>query len=506
MRYHHLFTLTALLVFHPCLSQAAAHRVAVVIGENAPALEKFAAGELAGQLQKLFEAQATIQISMPADDSHLIFIGSPATNSALKAAAGDQWPKLSAQGHMVKSITVKGRDALVLGGGSPVATLWAVHELGYRLGIRHTLNGDFYPVEKPAFTVSGFDVIMEPRLMVRAWSAFASQPFGGEAWSVEDHKRLITQLSKLKFTHLILPAAMTPQAALRVDGDTPGRKAFQGAKHFVNADIGSDFLTRITAVAAEAGLETQLAAEGDVAQISPGPVNAALLPHFSLESLADSLNAIRSGKKVGFVAKIIIPGDLSASAHFLSRASFVDELSASKSLSELVTPICGKEVDERLLKGFDAAAQAAALISKNDPRLALANGRMITRHLESSEAPPAWWTEAKTLYTTAMNEMYRGNTRARDGARPFILYHAKRFEFAQHYMTSMEAARKAGNAKAKGDKEARSAAIEQAVEAMYNALNALGDVARDPSDRGSIAVLNEFAYKPLIKESEDASN
>ena len=46
--------------------------------------------------------------------------------------------------------------------------------------------------------------------------------------------------------------------------------------------------------------------------------------------------------------------------------------------------------------------------------------------------------------------------------------------------------------------------LEKATESMYNAINALGEVAGDNSDRGVIAVLNEYGYRPLKKEFEAA--
>ena len=44
--------------------------------------------------------------------------------------------------------------------------------------------------------------------------------------------------------------------------------------------------------------------------------------------------------------------------------------------------------------------------------------------------------------------------------------------------------------------------LEAAVEAMYNTITTVADVATDQSDRGLIAVLNEFAYRPLLAEFE----
>jgi hypothetical protein len=46
--------------------------------------------------------------------------------------------------------------------------------------------------------------------------------------------------------------------------------------------------------------------------------------------------------------------------------------------------------------------------------------------------------------------------------------------------------------------------LEKATESTYNALNAYGDVARDPSDRGAIAALAAYTYRPLKAELKAA--
>ena len=98
----------------------------------------------------------------------------------------------------------------------------------------------------------------------------------------------------------------------------------------------------------------------------------------------------------------------------------------------------------------------------------------------------------------------RPHTRARGGARAFSLYHAKRFEFALHYFTCLEETRQAGIAKAAKDKDAQLDHLDKAVEAMHNALGAMADVDRNNGDRGIIAALNEYGFRPLLKELEQA--
>ena len=44
--------------------------------------------------------------------------------------------------------------------------------------------------------------------------------------------------------------------------------------------------------------------------------------------------------------------------------------------------------------------------------------------------------------------------------------------------------------------------LEQALELTYNCINTLSDVAQDQSDRGLIAVMGQYGFRPLMEEFE----
>jgi hypothetical protein len=196
-------------------------------------------------------------------------------------------------------------------------------------------------------------------------------------------------------------------------------------------------------------------------------------------------------------------GDLAPGLHYLSRAAFDPRLTPQAALAELVDSVSGEEVAPRLMKGFGLIEEATDLLDAADESFAETNPDMLIKHLAAQAAPPESWSKAKKNYAAAMDEMYRGNTRARQGGRSFTLYFAKRFEFGLHYMTCVEALRNAGAAKAANDDEKRVAEMEKALESLHSALAAYADVARDPSDRGAIAVLNRHGYR-ILGEALDA--
>jgi len=288
-----------------------------------------------------------------------------------------------------------------------------------------------------AASASLTELVARPANPGGLWNGFTGNAMGQEAWSEAELEERLQQLLQLQYTRVAIPAKVQPFAPIPVAGDTGGRKAFRGASTFENPDLAAiteRFATRARAL----GLE--------VVTAEPQPVSV------------------------------------------LPQNEFADE----RNLSAIVTPMCGEGVAERMWLGFQAIDKASQLIAQNDPQLGYPAPDMILRHLHSKEPLPAWLSEVKALYTTAMNEMYRANTRAREGSRRLTLYHAKRLEFTFHFIASIEALYSAH------DPALRDESLIAAVESLYNALNSYADAARDPSDRGAIALLNEHAYRPLV--------
>jgi hypothetical protein len=233
--------------------------VEIIFAKDALPLEQLAAKELVAYITRLSDATVELRTEPGDTGKHLILLGSPATNPALKKLVGDKWPKLSNQGIYLKSIPPafpKGRDILIVGGGSPVATLWAVHELAERWGVVHLLSGDNFPDEKQLLSLRDFDVLLKPEVDSRTWRTLGEGPESGVSWSLEEQKKLIAQLARLKFNRLDLElhpeqpfldysigdikkntGVLWQGEELRVDGDTPGRDAFAGAKVFENPDL-----------------------------------------------------------------------------------------------------------------------------------------------------------------------------------------------------------------------------------------------------------------------------
>ncbi|MEQ9408700.1 MAG: hypothetical protein RIK87_13270 [Fuerstiella sp.] len=236
------------------LSASAADSVSIVQATDAPPLEKHAAQELKGQLERLFsDITVTVSDETSPNTDATVLIGSPATNPQLAGAFPD-WPKVSDQGIVIQSRP--DRKLHAVGGGSPAATLWAAYELGYRLGIRYLPQGDVYPASRDTLKLESHNVVLEPGLRSRTWQTKYDLAIGPASWSAAEHKTLLRQLAKMKFNRLMLSvtasqpfvqyesggvrkstAALWGDEKFPLDGETVGKKAFGTEKLFENPDF-----------------------------------------------------------------------------------------------------------------------------------------------------------------------------------------------------------------------------------------------------------------------------
>ncbi|MEO6435787.1 MAG: hypothetical protein ABIP55_08500, partial [Tepidisphaeraceae bacterium] len=174
--------------------------VTVVIAPDAPELEKFAANELCGYLNKLFGVDVTPAPSIAGSAKAVFLIGNPTTNLLVSKT---DFPSVSDQGIIVKSVAIDGRPTLIVGGGSAQATLWAVYDLVERWGVRYLLHGDVLPARR-AFEMPTLNVAEEPNLRVRQWRVLNEHAMGPISWGMADYKPVIDQLAKLRFNRLLL--------------------------------------------------------------------------------------------------------------------------------------------------------------------------------------------------------------------------------------------------------------------------------------------------------------
>jgi hypothetical protein len=165
--------------------------------------------------------------------------------------------------------------------------------------------------------------------------------------------------------------------------------------------------------------------------------NVGMLPQMSYSSLQKLISEISAGGWEGFSTRYWIVGDLDFSAYYLSRASFTPDLTPRQALEQLTTPALGEGTFGPTLKAFELIEQATTLIDQNDIGFSFPVPNVVMKHYAGNAPVPEWWGKVKGLYLEAMDEMYRVNTRSREGNRDFSLYLARRCEFAAEYLKAV---------------------------------------------------------------------
>lgn len=504
--------------------QAAPPQVEIVTGPQPSDPVAYAAQMLSTHWQALYHAEVSLVETPAAKPDYRLLLGNPQTNPALARAIGTDWPQQGAQGVVVRVLKNQRTPTVLVGGQSAAAVLWAAAILDEQLGVRYLLHGDQYPPPSAGPDLSGVGLTAEPTQEDRSWVVYDPSPAGLGGWSLAELEPLLGQLAKLRFNRVVLqltedwpfvPDDAQPGRPLLVDerfpvtGDTAGRRCFGGAKFWTPGDFagarsvedweaaGKAFLGGMERASTALGLSAtvDVASAERLAAGEGGWTFPGLLP---APGLAQS--PLRATAAPGIVAvHPRHPGDLDPLALYLARASF-EVVPAAEAVAFAYEPFCGgSDVAGRLQLAYDFLAQAEQLQTDQD-QSALATPRPdLLNDLLSAERGPSkeLVEQLLTLHTNSMNEFYRAHDNASPAGRPVIYYHCMRGEFALYYLSCVQALVAAREAAAAGDSAEALAQHETALEMIYSALNQYSQVARDASDRGTIAVLNAWLYRPL---------
>ena len=177
-------------------------------------------------------------------------------------------------------------------------------------------------------------------------------------------------------------------------------------------------------------------------------------------------------------------------------------MTARSAHDDLFAAITGKQsAADRMWVAYEHIEKATELLDRHDLGFAFPVKGMLLKHYRAEPLEP-WWKEVVEHYNQWLIELYRSREASHPRGRGLLFYYAKRSEYNFFYVTAVEALRNAAIAREKGDNEKALAEIEKAIEAVNDAMEAVGFVAHDQSDRGLVAILKAYAYDPLVEEYE----
>ena len=121
---------------------------------------------------------------------------------------------------------------------------------------------------------------------------------------------------------------------------------------------------------------------------------------------------------------------------------------------------------------------------------------MMMKHWTPDEISP----ELKSVAMQLSNRTCIGARAAQESTepgKPYVQYWIGRLKFGIGYMDAIEAVHAGASAKTTGDRTQAASEASRALALSTERLESYAGVARDRSDKGAIAVMNEYVYRPL---------
>ena len=419
--------------------------VAVIIAPEADKLERFAAAELCGYLDKLYGIKTRPTTEVPELAEAILLVGSLKRNPAATKVLGETgWPKVSDQGIVLKRVRLdrslgdrRGSPneptAMVIGGGSLVATMWAVYELVERWGVRYLIDRDVYPPKQLVYNGVVAELFPLVARMV---------PPGGEVLSFIDYtaSRQLRQRDLLQH----VPPQETPASLI-----------------FTLADD-----------------------------------NEGVLPQLATGSLHTLMGELRKNDWSGFYTRYWTVSDQDPTVHYLARASWRDSLTPQQAYADQVEHVCGSDSVEPALKAFALIEKITLGLDQHGLGFAFPVPSMMTRHYPSGGLS-AEIRQDQELYRQALGHMEQARHRSRAAGREYIDCFVGRLRFAVRYLDAADAFGATATAEKANHPDKACQHADVAYTAIREALTAYVATVKDHGDLGAVALMNEYCYRPI---------
>src|ERR1700761_4810639 len=184
-------------------------RAVIVAPDGAPdgASDHFVATELQRYIEQLSGGKPEIvtveEARQKGGKEPWILVGSPQSNALVGKAKLAEFSGLKADGFVLKTISLEGHPALVVGGNDEAGTMYGAYDLIERYGAVFLLTGDILPEKKPNLELRAFNVRSEPAFSRRGLNTWFGYP-NTSIMSGEDEQKLVNQMAKMKMNYLQL--------------------------------------------------------------------------------------------------------------------------------------------------------------------------------------------------------------------------------------------------------------------------------------------------------------
>jgi hypothetical protein len=244
--------------------------------------------------------------------------------------------------------------------------------------------------------------------------------------------------------------------------------------------------------------------------------NIGVLPQIATGSLHELVGEMRTVGISGFCTREWMISDLDPTLAYLSRAAWDSGATPEAASADQVRAVCGEAAVRPMLEALAELEAVTAALEDHGLGLCFPVPGMMMKHWSPGPFPKEFSAD-RDHYRRALAAVRKAPEPRRAEGREYLRYWVRRLEFAIGYFDAIEAVKQAAtaekaaaDAKQKGDSEAHRARLSEAAEraraaqtATSSAIEAFAAVARNQADRGAIATMAEYVYRPLKRKAEE---
>jgi hypothetical protein len=226
--------------------------------------------------------------------------------------------------------------------------------------------------------------------------------------------------------------------------------------------------------------------------------NVGLLPQLATGQLHELTKEIRSRGWAGFSTRYWLAGDHDACVAYLAKAAWDAAATPESVYADHARAVYGEAAAPHVRGVFTEVEAATALLEEHGLGFAFPTPQMMTQHWTSAPLPDAF-ARVREHYAAALEQAREaGRATSSPDGRSLARYWEGRLKFGIEYVDAVAAVRRAGAAEPAGHADVAQREADAAVKHLRDALDSYASVARDRSDAGAIAVMAEYAYRPLV--------
>lgn len=241
-----------------------------------------------------------------------------------------------------------------------------------------------------------------------------------------------------------------------------------------------------------------------------------VVPVLTTGALHQLVGDMREHGVSGFCTRQWMISDHDPCVAYLSKAAWDPGATPQAIYVDQIDAVCGQTAVEPMLEAFGELEAVTTALEDHGMGFSFPVPTMMTQHWNPGPFSKEL-AEDRDGYRRALAAVRRVPEPRGEQGRAYVRYWIGRLEFAVAYFDAVEAVKKAataekaaGDAKQNGDEREYRAKLAEAVAqanaaetTAFGAIETFAGVAKNQADRGAIATMAEYVYRPLKRKAEE---